>query len=165
MPARYHAAAVPALGLALGLLVLMGPGADAHPPTLATPAAERAVVDEIVAFRKRLADAIRAKDAAGLRDMYFAGFTHTHTSAKLDGRDARIVSALAGEPVIETADVTDLVIRIPNDWTAIATGASPIVALSDGKTYRVHWTAVYVRTATSWQLAASHATRGAELKP
>jgi hypothetical protein len=31
--------------------------------------------------------------------------------------------------------------------------------------YAVDWTAVYVRTDKSWQLAASHATRGAEIKP
>ena len=65
---------------------------------------------------------------------------HTHGSGKVDGKDARIVAALAGDPVIETAPVTDLVIRVPGGWTAIATGLSPIRSLADGKTYNFRWT-------------------------
>ena len=66
---------------------------------------------------------------------------------------------LAGDPVIETAPVTDLVIRVPGGWTAIVRGLSAIASNSDGKTSQVRWTAVYVRTGDSWQIAASHATR------
>jgi ketosteroid isomerase-like protein len=112
-----------------------------------------------------LIDAIRAKDAAKLRDLYAPSFVHTHTSGKMDQRDARIVALLAGDPVIETADVTELDIRIPNDWTAIATGLSPITSRVDGKTYAVRWLAVYVRTDKSWAVAASQATRSHEIKP
>jgi ketosteroid isomerase-like protein len=138
--------------------------ARAHPPAILNTEAEKAVVEEIHAFRKALVEAVGAKDAARLREMYAASFVHTHTSGKLDGRDARIVTALAGDPVIETAQVSELVIRIPNDWTAIATGLSPIRSMADGKTYAVRWTAVYVRTAQFWQLAAGHATRAGEIK-
>ena len=70
--------------------------------------------------------AIEKKDAAALRKIYAESFVHTHGSGKVDGKDARIVSALAGDPVIENAPVTDLVIRVPGGWTAIATGVSPI---------------------------------------
>jgi hypothetical protein len=137
----------------------------AHPPTIASPEAEKAVTEEIIAFRKRLADAIAEKDAAKLGDFYSLSFVHTHTSAKIDNRATRIVAALAGDSVIENAETSDLAIRIPNDWTAIATGVSPVRALSDGKVYAVRWTAIYVRTPTSWALAASHATRSHEIKP
>lgn len=136
----------------------------AHPPALLNTDAQKAVADEIHAFRKLLGETIKAKDAAKLRELYTPSFTHTHTSAKTDNRDARIVSALAGDPVIETADVTDLEIRIPNDWTAIATGVSPIKSMADGKTYAVRWMAVYVRTEKFWALAASQATRSHEVK-
>lgn len=136
----------------------------AHPPALLNSEAQKAVAEEIHAFRKMLADAVRAKDAAKLRDLYTPSFTHIHTSAKTDNRDARIVSALAGDPVIETAEVSDLEIRIPNDWTAVATGLSPIKSMADGKTYAVRWMAVYVRTEKFWALAASQATRSHEVK-
>jgi ketosteroid isomerase-like protein len=140
--------------------------ARAHPPSTLSAAQEKATADEIVAFRKAMADATAAKDAAKLRRMYAEGFVHTHTSGKLDGRDPRIVALLAGDPVIELAPVDDLVIRIPGGWTAIATGQSPIKSMADGKTYAVRWTAAYVRGPDGeWQLAASHATRVGEIKP
>ena len=111
-----------------------------------------------------LAAAIEKKDAAALRTHYADAFVHTHGSGKVDGKDARIVSALAGDPVIENAPVTDLVIRVPGGWTAIATGISPIKSMADGKTYSFRWTAVYVRVGDGWQIAASQATRLAEVK-
>ena len=138
--------------------------ASAHPPAILNQAAERAVIEEVAEFRKTLAAAIERKDAAALRTHYADAFVHTHGSGKVDGKDARIVSALAGDPVIETAPVTDLVIRVPGGWTAIATGVSPIKSLADGKTYAFRWTAVYVRVGDGWQLAASQATRLAEVK-
>lgn len=135
----------------------------AHPPTLQTPEAERAVAEEITAFRKTVADAIRSKDAARLRTLYADGFTHTHTSGKSDGRDARIVMALSGDPVIETAEVKDLVVRVPNDWVAIATGTSAVPSMGDGKIYAVRWMTVYTRRGDSWVIAASQATRAGEI--
>ena len=123
------------------------------------------MADEIVDFRRRLAEAVTAKDAAKLREMYANAFSHTHTSGKTDAKDARIVALLAGDPVIETAPADDLVIRMhAGGWVAIATATSPIVSLADGKTYAVKWLAVYVRTEQSWQLAASQATRSHEIK-
>jgi hypothetical protein len=89
---------------------------------------------------------------------------HTHGSGKVDGKDARIASAVAGDPVIESAPVNDLVIRVPGGWTAIATGVSPIKSMADGKTYSFRWTAVYVRIGDGWQIAASHASHLAEVK-
>ena len=135
----------------------------AHPPAILNQAAEKAVVEEITEFRKTLAAAIERKDVAALRSMYADAFVHTHGSGKTDDKDARIVSAVAGDPVIETAPVTELVVRVPGGWTAIATGVSPIKS-SDGKTYSFRWTAVYVHVGDGWQIAASQATRLAEVK-
>ena len=151
--------------LALLLAGFLSVGAAlAHPPAILNQAAEKAVVDEVTEFRKTLAAAIECKDAATLRGMYADAFVHTHGSGKTDGKDARIVSALAGDPVIETAPVTELVVRVPGGWTAIATGVSPIKSMADGKTYSFRWTAVYVRMGDGWQIAASQATRLAEVK-
>ncbi len=151
----------------LALLILLAApiGAAAHPPAIVNEAGERAIGEEIAAFRKALADAIKAKDVAKLRDMYAATFTHTHTSGKTDNRDARLVSLLAGDPVIETAEVHDIVVRAPNDWVAVITATSPIKSMADGKTYAVKWLQVYTRREQSWVLVASQATRAGEWKP
>ena len=152
---------------ALGSLVLWLLSAAtvaAHPPAILNQQAEKAVVEEVAEFRKVLAAAIEKKNAAALRTHYADAFVHTHGSGKVDGKDARIVSALAGEPVIESAPVTDLVIRVPGGWTAIATGISPIKSMADGKTHSFRWTAVYVRIGDGWQLAASQATRLDEVR-
>lgn len=145
-------------------LLLCGAPSSAHPPVQLTLQGEQGVVEDIHAFRKAMAAAVAAKDAAKLRDMYAESFTHTHTSSKMDGKDARIVSLLSGDPVIELAPAEDLRIRVlAGGWVAIATAVSPIKSLADGKTYSVHWTATYVVNEQKWQLAASHATRGKEV--
>jgi ketosteroid isomerase-like protein len=138
----------------------------AHPPTIVGGAEEKATADEIIDFRKKLADAVTAKDVATLRAMYANTFQHTHTSAKVDGKDARLVALLAGEPVIENAPVEGLTIRVhAGGWAAVVFGTSPIKSLADGKVYAVRWTQMFVRAEQSWQLVASHATRAGELKP
>jgi ketosteroid isomerase-like protein len=152
-----------AASVALGL-ALAG-AAVAHPPSVLTDEAEKATAEEVRDFRKTVIAAIERKDAAALRLIYADSFVHTHGSGKVDNKDARIVSALAGDPVIETAPVTDLVIRVPGGWTAIATGVSPIRSMADGKTYNFRWTVTYVRMGEGWQIAASHATRLGEVKP
>lgn len=138
--------------------------ARAHPPALLNSNAEKAVAEEIEAFRKMLAETIRKKDAAKLKDMYTRSFVHTDETGKRDDREKRIADAVRGRSIIETADVTDLEIRIPNDWTAIATGTSRVGSTTSSTTYPVRWMAVYVRTEKFWALAASQATRTAEAK-
>ena len=136
----------------------------AHPPVNLSMQGQQGVAEDVAAFRKALAAAIEKKDVVALRKMYADGFTHTHTSSKLDGKDARIVSALAGEPVIEAAPVEGLVIKVyAGGWTAVATGISPIKSMADGKTYAVHWTVTYAKSGEDWQIVASHATRGKEM--
>ena len=152
---------------ALACLLLLAAAwpAAAHPPTQLNVDGEKGVALEITEFRRLFAEAVAKKDAAALRAMYAETYQHTHTSGKIDGRDTRIVSLLAGDPVIETAPADDLVIRThAGGWVAIAFGTSPIKSSVDGKTYAVRWTIVYVRTENSWQIAASQATRSHELK-
>ena len=150
--------------LLVAFVLATGPAAS-HPPSILSQAEEKATAEEVRDFRKTVVAAIERKDAAALRRIYAESFVHTHGSGKVDGKDARIVSALAGDPVIETAPVTDLVIRVPGGWTSIATGISPIKSLADGKTYNFRWTVVYVRMGEGWQIAASQATRLGEVKP
>jgi ketosteroid isomerase-like protein len=151
--------------LLAALMPLASVSAIAHPPAILSEKAQKLVAEEVAAFRKELAAAIKAKNIKKLKRMYAPTFVHTHGSGKLDGKDARIKSVLDDHPVIENAPVTELVIRIPSDWVGVATGLSPIKSEADGKTYAFRWTTVYVRESNSWNVAASHATRLHEIKP
>lgn len=130
--------------------------ARAHP--LAVAEASKSI-DEVKAFRERHAKAIEAKDFAALRKAYADSYTHTHGSGKFDNKDARIVSAMAGEPLIEGAPATDLIFRVFAGPTVIVTGKSPILNLKEQKSYDFRWVCVYVTTAEGWQLGVSQATR------
>jgi ketosteroid isomerase-like protein len=147
--------------------VLVGAPALAHPPARLSTQGEQAVAVEIEAFYKALANAVAAKDVPRLKAMYAESFTHTHTSAKVDGRDARIVSLLSGEATVELLPFTTRSIAIhAGGWAAVVRGLTPIKSAADGKTYAVHWAQFLTRKDDDgWMLAASQATRGAEINP
>ena len=148
--------ALPALA---ALPVLLSPGALlAHPHEALTRDRQGAIEQQVMAAREAIRAAAAAKDAAKLRALYASDFAHTHTSGKVDGRDARVVSLLAGEPTIELARVEELTIRVLHADTAILTGRSPIQRSDGGGTRDVRWTQVFVRVDGDWRLAASQAT-------
>lgn len=139
----------------------------AHPPMVLSPDSTRAIEGEARAFYRALRAAVAAKDAAALRGMYADPFTHTHTSARMDGKDARIVSLLAGDATVEMlADISSMTVSIhAGGWAAAVRGVTPIKA-ADGKTYAVHWLQMLARRGDeAFQLVASQATRGAETAP
>jgi len=142
---------------ALAALVTVLPAvAIAHPQD--KPKATQQVEQELMAFRAAMKAAMTAKDAVKLKAMYTEGYTHTHGSGKVDGRDARIVSLLTGDPVIEDAPISEMVVRVHGD-TAILSGRSPILNKAENKNYDFRWIQVYVREDGAWKLAASQATR------
>ncbi|WP_425068503.1 nuclear transport factor 2 family protein [Reyranella sp.] len=140
-------------------LLLLAPEALAHPPRQPDPAEAKKFIQEVTDFRARLAKAVLAKDFAALRPLYADSFTHTHGSGKLDNKDARLVAAMAGEPLIEAAPATDLSFRVFTGPTVIVTGKSPILNVKEQKTYDFRWVCVYVTAQDGWQLAVSQATR------
>lgn len=148
-----------ALGLWMVLAVGSAPAAWAHPPAQLSIEAEKIAIEEVMAFRKALSDAIAAKDVKKLRDMYNGSFVHTHPSGRVVGKDAYIASILAGEAAIETAPAEDVRIRVPGGWTAVATGTCRLSAPAGESSYAVRWTTVYVRGERGFEVAASHATR------
>jgi len=131
----------------------------AHPLPPARGAAARAVEQEVTRFREALGAAIQRKDVAKLREVYAESFTHTHGSGRIDGHDARIVSALASEPLIETAPAEELSLRAFGDATAILTGRSPILNRQENRSYDFRWITIYGKTDRGLQLAASQAAR------
>ena len=130
---------------------------SAHPPAKLTLEQEKGVVEEIMAFRKTLADAVAAKDPKKLRTLFADSFRHTHASGAIDKKDAYIAAIVSGRPVIESAPVTELEIRIPGGWTGVVTGRSSL-ATGDGKPADVRWMSVFVRKGDSWQVAGSQVT-------
>jgi Domain of unknown function (DUF4440) len=114
---------------------------------------------QITTFRSALKDAVASKNVAQLKDMYAEGFTHTHTTGKVDDRAARVLSLLAGEPVIETATPTELSLRVHGPDQVILTGKSSIFSKADNRSYDVRWLQAYSRASGEWQLVASQATR------
>ncbi len=131
----------------------------AHPNQAPTGAEAQRMIDEVTSFRAKLAKAVETKDFATLRASYADNFSHTHGSGKFDNKDARLVSAMAGELLIEAAPASELVFRVFAGPTVILTGRSPILNVKEQKTYDFRWVCVYVTAASGWQLAVSQATR------
>lgn len=144
--------------LIVAALATVATSAFAHPHEQLNAEKQGDIERQLAAFRGEIKDAIAAKDAAKLRAMYADSYTHTHGSGKMDGKDARIVALLAGDAVIETANVSELLIRVHGSDMAIMTGRSPFPD-SQGKTYESRWMQVYTRSSGNWQIAASQATR------
>lgn len=141
------------------VLALPASAAMAHPHHDLT--AERAghIEQQVMAFRVGLQAAARERDMVKLRAMFAPSFTHTHTTGQVDGRDARLVSVLAGEPVIELAAVEELSIRVLNADAAVVTGRSAIRSISESRVIQVRWVQMMARVGGEWVLAASQATR------
>ncbi len=162
------------LGLASATALAIG-AARAHPPAILNQNAEKAVGEEVSAFRKAMSDAIAAKDKATLKEMYHPGFTHTRPDGATVKLDAHLAAALAGEPMIESAKAEDIIIRIPNDWVAVVTGVSTLGPKSASKgaskdaatakpAAKVKWMQVFTRSGSSWVLVASQATHSHDSK-
>jgi ketosteroid isomerase-like protein len=113
---------------------------------------------EIATFRKAFQVAANNRDAAALRRYYTDDFTHTHTSGKVDSKDARIVSVIADEQTVEMAPVPEFHLSCFGESVCIARALSPIKRGLDGKWFDVRWTQTYVKTSKGWQIAISQAT-------
>jgi hypothetical protein len=131
--------------------------AVAHQPGVADE--DQAAAHEIEAFREFIKRTIEKRDVRILRAIYADNFTHTHSSGKIDGKDARIEQILAGVPVIETAPFDEVLYRVFGDHTIIVTGKSPILDKAEKRAHQVRWLAVYVKVAGDWKIGASQATR------
>ena len=145
--------------LLAALPLLAASPALAHPPRQPDNAEAQSLIEEIKAFREKIAKAVTDKDFPTLRAIYADAFSHTHGSGKLDNKDARLVSAMAGEPMIENAPASELSFRVFAGPTVVVSGKSPILNVKEQKTYDFRWIAVYVTGKDGWLLAASQATR------
>jgi len=131
--------------------------ASAHPID-PVPQADTTLQAEIGAFRKDFQAAGANRDAAALRRFYTDDFTHTHTSGKVDGKDARIVSVLAREQTVEMAPVPEFRLSCLASRLASPGPSVPSSGHRNGKWFDVRWTQTYVKTSKGWQIAISQAT-------
>ncbi len=148
--------------LVVVLLLCSGPLASpalAHPLGRPLTAEEALIARTVMSVRESIRGLVEIKDAKALAALYTDDFTHTHGSGKVDGRDNRIVSLLSGDPVVESAPVDELHIRVHGPATVIVSGRSPVKSLADGKTYDFRWTQVFVKMGDTWRMAVSQATR------
>ena len=132
-------------------------GAAAHPIN-PVPQTDTKLQSEIAAFRKAFVAAATNRDAAALRRFYTDDFTHTHTSGKVDGKDARIISVMAAEPTVEMAPAPEFRLSCFGESVCVARALSPIKRATDGKWFDTRWTQTYVKTSVGWQIAVSQAT-------
>ena len=131
--------------------------AAAH-PIEPVPQSDTKLQNDISTFRKSFVAAATNRDAAALRRFYTDDFTHTHTSGKVDGKDARIVSVMANEPTVEMAPVPEFQLSCFGESVCIARALSPIRRATDGKWFDTRWTQTYVKTGKGWQIAVSRTT-------
>lgn len=131
----------------------------AHPHDAPRSELVLAVEKEVLATRDLIQKAALNRDVPALKKLFAEEFSHTHGSGKMEGRDARILSLIAGEPVIELAPVTDRHVHVHGGATAIVSGLSPILNTTENKTHDFRWMQVYVKGASGWRLVASQATR------
>jgi len=145
--------------LLVALPFLAASPAVAHPPRQPDGAEAKSLIEEIRNFREKVARAVIAKDRSTLRTLYADAFIYADDRGKLHDRDARVASALAGEPMIENAPATELSYRVFAGPTLIVTGKSPIGNVKEQRTHDVRWVMVYVTGVDGWLMASSQATR------
>ena len=91
--------------------------------------------------------------------LFWRWMANTVLYAGVGAAGSTLVSAMAGEPMIENAPATELSYRVFAGPTVIVTGKSPILNVKEQRTYDFRWVCVYVTGKDGWLLAASQATR------
>ena len=146
---------LPFFGLIFAALIC---GAAYGHPIEPVPGSDPKLQTEIATFRKAFHAAATKRDAAALRNFYTDDFTHTHTSGKVDSKDARIVSVMAAEQTVEMAAAPEFRLSCFGQSVCIARALSPIMRATDSKWIDVRWTQTFVKTPKGWQIAVSQAT-------
>lgn len=117
------------------------------------------------------ADAVRAADASRIRALLAADLaaldtvlgddlTYTHSTGRVDAKDAYLEPLRAGRTRYQRLEPSGIAVRLYGD-TAVMTGRMLSVALVAGKESRndLRFTSVWTLRDGRWQMVAWHSTR------
>lgn len=111
---------------------------------------------EIIEFRTKIREAVKAKDRNSLEQFFAEGFTHTHASGKVDGKKERIDFFIKGEPTIEDVEPEEIKVNVFNKNLASAIGKTTLLFGTEKRTFQ--WTGVFFKEKGKWKVAVTHAT-------
>lgn len=111
---------------------------------------------EIIEFRTKIREAVKAKDRKSLEQFFADGFTHTHASGKVDCKTERIDFFIKGEPTIEDVEPEEIKINVFNKNLAAAIGKTTLLFGTEKRTFR--WTGVFFKEKGKWSVITTHAT-------
>ena len=111
---------------------------------------------EIIEFRTKIREAVKAKNRKSLEQFFAEGFTHTHASGKVDGKKERIDFFIKGEPTIEDVEPEEIRVNVFNKNLATAIGKTTLLFGTEKRTFQ--WTGVFYKSKGKWQVITTHAT-------
>ena len=144
--------------LTLVLSVALAPTARSQAPTSRPAQADPA--EEVRQMQKRFADAIQRSDTVALAKIWADGYTFTNGSGQLVTRAQRLANLRTGATNVQSADETDIKVRVYGRDAAVLTSRVTLKAQYSGKEGSGEYrnTAFWVRTAAGWQMAANQIT-------
>ena len=146
------------LAFALFTLVALAPTARAQAPTSSPSQADPA--EEVKQMQKRFADAIQRGDTAALAKIWADDYTFTNGAGQLVTKAQRLANLRTGATNVQSADETDIKVRVYGRDAAVLTSRVTLKAQYSGKEGSGEYrnTAFWVKTALGWQMAANQIT-------
>ena len=146
------------LARALFTLVALAPTARAQAPTSSPSQGDPA--QEVRQMQKRFADAIQHSHTATLAKMWADDYTFTNGAGQLVTKAQRLANLRTGATNVQSADETDIKVRVYGRDAAVLTSRVTLKAQYSGKAGSGEYrnTAFWVKTAMGWQMAANQIT-------
>lgn len=111
---------------------------------------------EIIEFRTKIREAVKAKDRKNLEQFFAEGFTHTHASGKVDSKAERVDFFIKGEPTIEDVEPDEIRVIVHDKNLASVVGKTTLLFGTEKRTFQ--WTGVFFKRKGKWQVITTHAT-------
>jgi ketosteroid isomerase-like protein len=143
---------------ALFTFVALTPNVWAQAPT--SKPAQGDPAEEVMQMQKRFADAIQRGDTAALAKIWADDYTFTNGSGQLVTRAQRLANLRSGATNVQSADETDVKVRVYGRDAAVLTSRVVLKAQYSGKQGSGEYrnTAFWVKTTAGWQMAANQIT-------
>lgn len=110
---------------------------------------------DLLAFRAKVSEAIKARDRSSLEAFFADGYTHTHAVGRVDDKPTRLAVLLSGEQTIDTVVPDSVTVRRFGRGLAVVQGRTTFT----GEMRQVfQWTYVYLKRKGKWQIVLSQAS-------